>query len=592
VAAPLAVDGLNGNNMTKTKIIQRELPAEIKLPDDMHPVLRRVYAARKVGNVDEIDYSLSGLHSYTALGGIDRAVELLAAGIESGQRILVCGDFDADGATSCAVAVRGLRLLGAADAGFLVPNRFEYGYGLTPEIVEVAMERSPDILVTVDNGISSIDGVRAARDHGLKVIVTDHHLPGRELPAADAIVNPNLDDDPFPSKYLAGVGVMFYVLAALRAALREKGWFDRRGIGEPNMGQLLDLVALGTVADVVPLDRNNRILVAQGLARIRAGRGKPGINALCRVAGRDPARLTAADLAFAVAPRLNAAGRIDDMSHGVDCLLCDDEHTAMGYARQLHDLNGQRRDIEQEMREQAMASVDEMQLEEDSLPVGLCLFDERWHQGVIGILAARIRERVHRPVIAFAADGADRLKGSARSVPGLHIRDAIDAVATSRPGLVGGFGGHAMAAGLTLQRDKFADFSAAFDEQVRGILDEGQLHGVVLSDGQLQSHELGLDLAEQLREAGPWGQAFPEPVFDGEFEVTQRRVVGGSHLKLQLRIPDTRQEIDAIAFNTTDEGWPEQARVQLAYRLDVNEWRGNRQAQLVVEHIELETDLA
>ena len=484
------------------------------------------------------------------------------------------------------MAVRGLRALGARDVGYLAPNRFEFGYGLTPEIVEVAAARAPDLLITVDNGISSIEGVAAARARGIPVIVTDHHLPGEHLPEAAAIVNPNQPGDDFPSKCLAGVGVMFYLLVALRARLRAEGWFAARGIEEPNLARLLDLVALGTVADVVPLDRNNRILVSQGLARIRAGRAHAGVRALLDVAGRDASRLVAADLAFAVAPRLNAAGRLTDMTLGIECLLCDDERRAREMAATLDRLNRERRGIEADMRSQAIAQVERLHLDDaEGLPFGLCLFDPEWHQGVVGILAARIKEQLHRPVIAFAPDNGDLLKGSARSVPGLHIRDALDAVAARHPGLISRFGGHAMAAGLTLARDALEPFRAAFDAEVRRHLSERDLRGTMLSDGALEAHDLGLELARALREAGPWGSGFPEPLFDGEFEIVEQRVVGEHHVKLKVKPRGDAARIDAIAFNAAAD-WPAERTLRLAYRLDVNLFRGQEAAQLIVEHAE------
>jgi single-stranded-DNA-specific exonuclease len=439
----------------------------------------------------------------------------------------------------------------------------------------------------VDNGISSVDGVAAAAARGIPVIVTDHHLPGQHLPDAAALVNPNQPGDAFPSKCLAGVGVMFYLLIALRAALRDAGWFAARGIADPNLAELLDLVALGTVADVVPLDANNRILVAQGIARIRSGRTRAGIAALLDVAGRDRHRLTAADLAFAVAPRLNAAGRLTDMTLGIECLLCDEAGAAAQMAATLDGLNRERRDIEARMRDQAMAQVEALRFESpEKLPFGLCLYDGDWHPGVVGIVASRVKERLHRPVIAFAPDADDTLKGSARSVTGVHIRDALDTIAARHGGLVSKFGGHAMAAGLSLKREHFDAFRAAFDSEVRRHLSEGDLRGTIVSDGALAPADIGLPLARELRHAGPWGQGFPEPLFDGEFEVISSRVVGGIHMKLRLRAADRSEPIDAIAFNALD-SWPGDAKtVRLAYRLDVNRFRGRDSAQLIVEHAE------
>jgi single-stranded-DNA-specific exonuclease len=468
---------------------------------------------------------------------------------------------------------------------YLVPNRFAYGYGLTPEIVEVAAQRKPDVLITVDNGISSLDGVRAANAHGMRVLVTDHHLAGAELPDAAAIVNPNQPGDTFRSKSLAGVGVCFYVMLALRAKLRERGWFAARGMADPNLAQWLDLVALGTVADVVPLDHNNRILVAQGIARIRAGKCCPGIAALFTVAGRRIERAQAGDLGFVAAPRLNAAGRLEDMSLGIECLLADQPDRALELARRLDQLNRERRAIEEEMKQQAHDTLRQMRFDAE-LPIGLSLFDPAWHQGVIGILAARIKDQLHRPVIAFAPGNDEEIKGSARSVPGLHIRDVLDAIATRHPGLLKKFGGHAMAAGLTLRREDFESFSRAFDAEVRLHLDADDLRGVIHSDGELHPQDVSVEVAELIRDGGPWGQGFPEPVFDGEFELVQRRVVGERHLKMVLRAPGHATAIDAIAFNTADADWPQNARrVQAAYRLDVNEYQGRKSAQLIVEFV-------
>lgn len=567
------------------KIIQREIRSGKQLPDDIHPVLRRVYAARAIESIDELDYSLDTLLPPSLLGGMDAAVALLQLAITDRQRIMVVGDFDADGATSCALSLRALRALGASDVQYLVPNRFEYGYGLTPEIVAVAAKQRPDLIMTVDNGISSIDGVAAASERGIRVLITDHHLPGEQLPAADAIVNPNLPDGAFPSKNLAGVGVAFYVMLALRIQLRASGWFKTAGLAEPNLGTLLDLVALGTVADVVPLDRNNRTLVHQGIARIQAGRCVPGIQALLEIAGRNRQRLVAADLGFTVGPRLNAAGRLDDMSVGIECLLTDDLMRARDMAAQLDGMNRDRKDIESDMQAQALDVIAGLDLQDEDLPLGLCLFDADWHQGVIGILAARIKERFHRPVIAFARSAAGEIKGSARSVTGLHIRDALDAVATRHPGLIDKFGGHAMAAGLSLAEEHYAAFAAAFVAEVERHLSAADLTGVIYSDGQLSAGELSLETAQLLRDASPWGQGFPSPLFDGDFRVVSQRIVGEKHLKLTLQPAQGEGRIDGIAFNTAALP-PGSARVHVAYRLDANEFRGNVSPQLIVEHME------
>jgi single-stranded-DNA-specific exonuclease len=567
------------------RIEPRPLPATLPNLGNLPPLLTRLYAARGVQSEAELDKALARLLSYTQLQGIEAAVELLVQALQQHQRILIVGDFDADGATASTVGVLGLRQLGAAHVDYLVPNRFEYGYGLTPEIVAVALEKAPQLLVTVDNGISSVEGVAAAKAAGLRVLVTDHHLPGSELPAADAIVNPNQHGCDFPSKALAGVGVIFYVLLALRARLRELDWFSQTQRAVPNLAELLDLVALGSVADVVPLDANNRILVHQGLARIRAGRARPGLRAILEVAGREPGRITSTDLGFIIGPRLNAAGRLDDMSLGIECLLCEDEALARDMAVELDQLNQDRKTIEQGMQREALAQLKDLPLED--MPFGLCLFEPDWHQGVIGILASRMKERYHRPTIAFADAGEGVMKGSARSVPGFHIRDALDAVAARHPGLISKFGGHAMAAGLSLPQEHFGAFAAAFDAEVRRQLVEDDLTGRLLSDGSLAVEEFHLELARALRHAGPWGQHFPEPLFHGVFEIVQQRLVGDKHLKLVLKTECGGQSLDAIAFNIDREQWPNPTVrwVEVAYKLDVNEYRGKESVQLMVAHL-------
>lgn len=566
------------------RIESRPLPETLPDLGALPPLLTRLYAARGVQSAAELDKGLARLIPYQQLKGMDAAVELLVQGLKSGQRMLIVGDFDADGATASTVGVLGLRMLCAAHVDYLVPNRFEYGYGLTPEIVAVALERAPQLLITVDNGISSVEGVAAAKAAGLTVLVTDHHLPGSELPAADAIVNPNQPGCDFPSKALAGVGVMFYVLLALRARLRDMGWFTAQR-PEPNLGELLDLVALGSVADVVPLDANNRILVHQGLARIRAGRARPGLRAILEVAGRDHRRITSTDLGFILGPRLNAAGRLDDMALGIECLLCEDEALARDMAVQLDQLNQDRKAIEQGMQREALAQLKDLPLED--MPFGLCLFEPDWHQGVIGILASRMKERYHRPTIAFADAGDGVLKGSARSVPGFHIRDALDAVAAKHPELISKFGGHAMAAGLSLPQANFAAFAAAFDAEVRRQLCEEDLTGRLLSDGALSIEEFHLPLAKELRNAGPWGQHFPEPLFHGVFQLVQQRVVGERHLKVVLKSECGSVQLDGIAFGVDRDIWPNPTVrwVELAYKLDVNEYRGQESVQLLIAHI-------
>jgi single-stranded-DNA-specific exonuclease len=552
-------------------------------------VLNRVYANRNINSEDELDYSISNLLPFDQLKGISEAAAIISNAIKNKSTIVIVGDFDVDGATSTTVAVKALRSMGATKVDFLVPNRFEFGYGLTPEIVAVAVERfNPDVIITVDNGISSIEGVKAAKALNLIVIVTDHHLPAATLPIADAIVNPNQPDDHFPSKMLAGVGVIFYVMLALRSLLREQGWFTQQNITEPNLAELLDLVALGTVADVVPLDYNNRILVSQGLARIRSGRVCTGINALLDVAGKESSRLVASDFGFAIAPRLNAAGRLDDMSLGINCLLSNDAVEARVIAQQLDEINHARRDIESDMKLQAMNILDGMHLDENNnLPFGLCLFDENFHEGVVGIIASRIKDQWNRPVIVFAKTEEGLLKGSGRSVKGLHIRDALESIASQHPHLITKFGGHAMAAGLTLAEADYAFFIQSFDEEVRRHLCEDDLKGVVLSDGELLTSEFSMITAEELRYAGPWGQTFQEPVFDGLFDIITKRVLGEKHLKMSLQPLNSKLEIDAIAFNVTGNEWPVNTRqVTIAYRLDVNVFRGNKSLQLMVEHIE------
>ena len=558
--------------------------------DETSPLLQRIYAARGVRSGKELDYRLKQLPAPQSMRGIDAAVELLIQALSDQQNVLVVGDFDADGATSTALALLALRAMGLQHIDYLVPNRFEYGYGLTPEIVALALEAAPkpDLMITVDNGISSVSGVAAAKAAGIKVLITDHHLPGAELPAADAIVNPNQQGCDFPSRNLAGVGVLFYLLMALRARLREQGWFVSQGIAEPNLATWLDLVALGTVADVVPLDQTNRVLVHQGIQRIRAGQSRPGIQALLSLAGREPQRLVAADLGFAVGPRLNAAGRLDDMSIGIQCLLEEDTYLAREYAAQLDELNRDRRLIEAEMQREGLQILEQIHLDEQALPWGLCLYDPNWHQGVVGLLASRIKERVHRPVVAFAQGDNGELKGSARSIPGLHIRDALDAVASHNSGLISKFGGHAMAAGLSLKAEHYPAFQQAFDREVRRQLSEEDLQAEILTDGELTPEELNLQTAWQLRQAGPWGQHFPEPIFEGEFFVLQQRLVGQKHLKMTLALDSQGQQlIDAIAFNVDTNHWPDQQRQTLnaVYKLDVNSWRGRESVQLLVEHL-------
>lgn len=574
----------------KKRIVLRPCELAPQFSSSMPALLQTIYAARGVADDTSLNYQLKHVLPPT-MKGLEEALALLVTAIEQQQRIVIVGDFDADGATSSVLAVLALTAMGAQQVDYLVPNRFDYGYGLTPEIVQVAMGYVPDLIITVDNGISSIEGVAAAQAQGVKVLVTDHHLPGRSIPAADAIVNPNQVGCDFPSKHLAGVGVIFYVMTALRSALRDKGWFSQRSLPEPNMADYLDLVALGTVADVVPLDRNNRLLVEQGLQRIRAGHARPGILALLDIAGRNRHRLVASDLGFAIGPRLNAAGRLDDMALGIRCLLSDSPDAAREMASELDDLNRDRRAIEGSMQQEALRSLQQLSLDETELPWGLCLYDANWHQGVIGILASRIKDRYHRPVIAFAdASDGDDIKGSARSIPGLHIRDALDAVATANPGLLSKFGGHAMAAGMSFPRQNFEAFQQAFDTEVRKQLQSSDLQPIILSDGVIAPSEMTMELATALRSGGPWGQHFPEPLFHGEFYIVQQRIVGEKHLKLVLSHDSGGQQlVDAIAFNIDTECWPNPNAKQavVAYKLDVNEFRGQKNLQLLVDYIEV-----
>ena len=554
----------------------------------LHPVLRRVYAARGVRSMAELAQSLEGLLPVGTLAGVSAAAELLIAHREG--VITVVGDFDADGATSTALVLRALRAWGFEHADHLVPNRFEFGYGLTPELVQVAIARGTRLIVTVDNGVASHAGVAAARAAGIDVLVTDHHLPGETLPAANVMVNPNLAGSDFGSRALAGVGVAFYVMAGLRRALEAGGLLPA---GAPPVTQWLDLVALGTVADVVPLDRNNRVLVAQGTARIRAGRCVPGISALLAVANREPAQLVAGDLGFAVAPRINAAGRLSDMSLGIRCLLSDDAAEARVLAGELHQLNQQRREIESGMQAQAMAAVRSLHVDRAAAPAsgvrqraGVVLYDPGWHQGVVGLVASRIKEQLRRPVIAFApGDGA--LRGSARSVSGVHVRDVLAAIDARHPGLIARFGGHAMAAGLSLAPESLDTFAREFDAEVARWLAQLGSPDVVETDGELEEGDIALPTALSLRAGGPWGSGFPEPVFDGVFEVRGCRVVGEKHVRLQVAAPEGRGVFEAIAFNCIDPAAPRAlpaGRQRLIYRLATNEYRGELRLQLLVEH--------
>jgi single-stranded-DNA-specific exonuclease len=574
---------------TPLKVVTRQSgKVEDQLPADLHPVIRKVLLARGISTSEQIDLGLIQLESPDSLGGLKKASEILVTAIQEDQSILIVGDFDADGATGTALAVRALNAMGARQVHFKVPNRFEFGYGLTEGLVETLVENRPDVLVTVDSGISCVAGVANARALGCQVIVTDHHLPGEQLPDANAIVNPNAPGDEFPSKALAGVGVMFYLLSAVRSGLRKAGWFES-GRKAPNLANFLDLVALGTVADLVSLDHNNRVLVNQGMARIRTGKCSPGLLALLKVGKRDYRHLVASDLGFAVAPRLNAAGRLEDMSVGIRCLISDDPLETQDLAAELDELNRSRRSMQAQMQDEAtekLALVLE-ELEGKPLPLSLCLHDASWHQGIVGLVASRIKDRIHRPVLVFAPEeeGSKVLKGSARSIPGLHIRDVLAHVDAANPSMITAFGGHAMAAGLSMPADRLQAFAEALEESVNLFLNGEAPTAEVLSDGELSGADLNINFARELRNLGPWGQHFPEPLFEGAFEVISHRVVGGAHLKMVLRPLDGREVLDAIAFGRLPEQLPTGGAARFLYRLDLNYFRGNCTCQAIVEHI-------
>ena len=571
----------------ETFLRQRNQGNEVSLLPEVPELLQRIYANRGVTSIAQLERKASNLLNYQSLFGIDKALVLLYRALIEHESITIVGDFDADGATSTALALRALKAMGYSNLNYIVPNRFENGYGLTPLVVDEAHRRGTALIITVDNGISSHEGVDAANKYGMNVIITDHHLPGETLPNADAIINPNLDECHFASKSLAGVGVTFYLMSALRAHLRQENWFDKQGIHEPNLAEFLDLVALGTVADVVPLDTNNRILVHQGLHRVRAGRCCAGIKALIEVSKRDASRLVANDFGFALGPRLNAAGRLDDMSVSIELLLTDDMAYARELANELDGLNQTRRDIEAGMQQEALVLFNQIEYGENQLPNGLALYHPQWHQGVVGILASRIKEQYHRPVIAFAPAGDGILKGSGRSIQGVHMRDALARLDTLQPGLMLKFGGHAMAAGLTLEEGKFDAFKQAFEHLMGDIIQPDQLSGVILSDGELNLNEYSLEVAELIRESGPWGQSFPEPVFDGHFKLLQQKIVGERHLKLILEPINGGPMLDAIMFNIDVRRWPDNSikRANIAFKLDVNKFRGQKNVQLMIEHI-------
>lgn len=552
-----------------------------------HPVLQKIYAARGVASPDELDYTLKHILPFSELKSIDQAVSRLAQAVMQSDSILIIGDYDTDGATSTSIAIRALRMLGAKQVDFLVPDRFRYGYGLSPQIVKLAATRQPSLIVTVDNGIVSFEGVDAANEQGIDVIITDHHLAAETLPKAVAIVNPNQPGDAFPSKALAGCGVIFYVMLALRVYLREKNWFETAGIPEPNMASLLDIVALGTVADMVPLDRNNRILVEQGLKRIRQGQCVPGILALLQIGKRKLKNLSASDLAFAVAPRLNAAGRLEDMSIGVDCLLADDASLAMQLGMRLDALNLERRVLEADMKKQAFDILERLnQQKGKTLPVALVLYDPSWHQGVTGILAGRVKDEWYRPAAIFAKGDEGEIKASARSIPGVHIRDVLEMIHKKEPGLMIKFGGHAMAAGLTIHEADFERFRQAFVEAVSFFVTPDTLEDAIETDGALPPNFIDLSFAKTLQSAGPWGQMFPEPLFHDEFQLLEQRIVGTNHLKMVLAKDD--KVVDAIAFGVDLNTWPNHRcrSVLAAYKLAINEFRQRQSVQLMVEYLE------
>lgn len=567
------------------KVIQRRnIPQGEAVCQD--PLLDRLYRARHIQNSQQLDRTLSALLHPNLLSGVESAVQLLVEAYEQQQKIVIVGDFDADGATSTALAVLALRQLGFCDVAFLIPNRFEQGYGLSLAVAEQALEQQVQLLITVDNGVSSVEGVAFLKSQGVKVLITDHHLPPDHLPDANAIVNPNLSYCKFPSKSLAGVGVTFYLMLAVRAKFRELGIFTAQT--QPNFTALLDLVALGTIADVVPLDQNNRILVHQGLARIRAAHCRLGIQALAEVANRDLSQFSCADLGFSIAPRLNAAGRLDNMSVGVELLLAEDMQSARALALELDGLNQTRKEIEQGMKLEALEICRNLTALQKQLPMGIALYQADWHQGVLGILASRIKDQFHRPVVAFAQDQEGILKGSARSIEGLHLRDVLERIHSSYPDMILKFGGHSMAAGLTIRENRFLEFQQVFNQIVSEWLEEGQLQGIIWTDGELNAQQLTLDTAEILKQSGPWGQAFPEPTFDGEFNILQQRLVGEKHLKMMLEPKQGGALLDAIAFNIDTRYYPDLSikSAKLAYKLDINEFRGQRNIQLLIEHIE------
>lgn len=573
--------------MIETVIKQRLRVDDSHLPTYLHPIIRQIYAARGVTTAQELDNRAATLLSFNQFKDMDKASQLLVDALKQQSSVLIVGDFDADGATSTAVLMEGFALFGLQNVNYIVPDRFSLGYGLSPALAEQIVQLKPDLVVTVDNGISCIAGIDILKSEGIKVLVTDHHLQGEQLPNADAIINPNQHACTFPSKSIAGVGVAFYLLAALRHALRAEDYFVTQQISEPNIASLLDIVALGTVADVVALDANNRTLVHQGLARIRSGQTRPGINALIEVAKRNAARLSASDFGFALAPRLNAAGRLDDMSLGIACLLSKDMNQARRIAGELDALNHERREIEASMQQEAQAALERLISSQQTTPDAVCLYQDDWHQGVIGILAGRLKERYHRPSVIFAQGDNDEIKGSCRSIEGVHMRDLLESINTQHPGLIAKFGGHAMAAGLTIREADFAVFKTTFEEKVRSLLTDEHKQNVLLTDGELPAECFTLDFAQLIEQSGPWGQQFVEPVFEGVFELIQQRIVGEKHLKLVLK-HSSGKLVDGIAFNVDVKAWPNNAAnyAKLAYQLDINEFRGKFSLQLLVQEIQ------
>lgn len=570
----------------KKLIKRREIPVGNSV--STHPLLDRLYRARHIKNTKELDRTLKSMLNPNQLYGIEQAVNLLVEAYQQQQKIVIVGDFDADGATSTALSVLALRQLGFADVDYLVPNRFEQGYGLSIPVAEMAIEKGVQLLMTVDNGVSSFDGVAFLKEKGIRVLVTDHHLPPETLPPADAIVNPNLSQCHFPSKSLAGVGVAFYLMLAVRAKFRELGIFTAET--QPNFTDLLDLVALGTIADVVPLDQNNRILAYQGLMRIRARRCRPGIIALAEVANRNVEQFTSSDLGFCIGPRLNAAGRLDNMSIGVELLLANEMSKARELALDLDELNQTRKEIEAGMKLEAIKICQNLTALFKELPYGITLYQPDWHQGVLGIVSSRVKDQYHRPVIAFTQDSEGILKGSARSIEGLHMRDVLERIHSQHPNIILKFGGHAMAAGLSIREEYFADFQHLFNQTIADWLDEEHLQGVIWTDGELNSNEFNLETAKLIKSVGTWGQGFPEPCFDGEFKILDQRAIGQNknHLKMLLEPKQGGVLLDAIAFNIDTRLYPDLSikQARLAYKLDINEFRGNRSLQLLVDYIE------